>query len=108
MHIEDLNILILKQILSISRINNLTLNVGGGLRNKISLIDLTKKCEKITNNVCKKSKIKSTSNYDIPYYVTDIKMVKKLYKWMPKRNINIILKDIYKWLIRNKNLINKF
>ena len=108
LHIEDLNILILKQILNISRINNLTLNVGGGLRNKISLRDLTKKCEKITNNVCKKSKIKTTSNYDIPYYVTDIKMVKKLYKWIPKKNINIILKDIYKWLIRNKNLINKF
>jgi CDP-paratose 2-epimerase len=82
--------------------------VGGGLKNKISLKDLTKKCEKISNNVCKKSKIKFTSNYDIPYYVTDIKMVKKLYKWIPKKNINIILKDIYKWMINNKNLINKF
>ena len=108
LHINDLNELILKQILNINNIKNLTLNVGGGLKNKISLKDLTKKCEKISNNVCKKSKIKFTSNYDIPYYVTDIKMVKKLYKWIPKKNINIILKDIYKWMINNKNLINKF
>ena len=84
------------------------LNVGGGPKNKISLKNLTKKCEKITNNICKKSKIRFTSNYDIPYYVTDIKKVSSLYKWKPEKNINHILQDLYKWMKENKNLMDKF
>jgi len=108
LHIEDLNKLIFKQIIHIKKMNNMIFNVGGGPKNKISLKNLTKKCEKITNNICKKSKIKSTSNYDIPYYVTDNKKVSRLYKWKPEKNINHILQDLYKWMKENKNLMDKF
>ncbi len=108
LHIDDLNLLIFKQIKKINKVNNITFNVGGGLKNTISLKDLTKKCEKITGNSCLKTKIKKTSNYDIPYYVTDNNKVSKTYNWKPLKNINVILKDIYYWMLKNKNLLSKF
>jgi len=108
LHIEDLNYLLLKQIKNISKLNNFTVNVGGGKKNSISLLNLTKICEKITKNVCKKIKIKKTSNYDIPYYVTNNHKVTSLYNWKPKKNIENIIKDLNDWMINNKNLINKF
>ncbi len=108
LHIDDLNELIYLQIKKIKKIKNITINVGGGIMNKISLIGLTKICEEITKNICKKEKIKETSNYDIPYYVSCIKKVKKIYRWKPKKNINQIMKDIYFWMIKNKKILKGF
>ena len=65
-------------------------------------------CENITRNFCKIKKIKKTSNYDIPYYVTDNKKVTKLYNWKPSKNIKDILNDIYNWQINNKKILRKF
>ena len=108
LHIDDLNDLIFKQIKKIKKINNFVLNVGGGPKNSISLLELTKACEKITKNKCKKTKQVKTSNYDIPYYVTDNKKVTRIYDWKPKKSINTLLKDLYDWMVNNKKLINKF
>ena len=108
LHIDDLCELILIQIKKLSRVNNVTVNVGGGIKSKISLKDLTKICEKITKNRCQISSNPKTSNYDIPYYVSNLKKVKKLYKWYPKKNINIIMKDLYKWMKINKNILNDY
>ena len=70
-HINDVCNIILLQIQNLKKINNQTFNIGGGERNKISLQDLTIKCEKITKNKIKISKNKRTSLFDIPYFVTD-------------------------------------
>ena len=80
LHIDDLCELILIQIKKLSKINNITVNVGGGTKSKISLKDLTNVCKKITKNSCKVSSVRKTSNYDIPYYVSNITKVKRLYK----------------------------
>jgi CDP-paratose 2-epimerase len=108
LHIDDFNNLILKQIKNLNIINNVVLNVGGGSKNKISLLNLTKACEKLTNNICKKTKKRKTSNYDIPYYVTDNKKVTNFYNWTPKKSVNTLLEDLYIWMMNNKKLINRF
>jgi len=55
------------------------------------------------------SKIKKTSIYDIPYFITDNSKVTRAYGWKPKKNISNIIKDTYKWLKINKsNLIKYF
>ena len=104
LHIDDVCDIIYLQIIKLKKINNQTFNIGGSLKSYISLKNLTKKCEKLTNNKIKFKKIPQTSNFDIPYYITDNKKVRKFYKWHPKKNINLILNDIYKWLNKNKNL----
>ena len=46
------------QIKKISKINNITFNIGGEKKNTISLKNLTQKCQKITGN-----KIKIKKNF---------------------------------------------
>ena len=107
-HIKDVCKLISKQIKKINSINNLTFNAGGGKKNAISLKELTKICQKITSNRIKIFSKKATSEYDIPYYVTDNSQVKKIYNWDPEKKILDIVKDIYKWMFLNKKVLKKY
>jgi len=106
-HIMDVCKLIALQIKKINIINNFTVNVGGGKKNAISLKNLTKICQKVTLNKMKIFSKKSTSEYDIPYYVTNNSKVKNIYKWKPEKNILNIVEDIYKWMLLNKKGIKK-
>ena len=99
--------IIFKQIKNFNKIKNITFNIGGGEKNSISLKDLTLKCRKISGNKIKISRVSKTSEYDIPYYVTDNKKIKKYYDWQPKKNVDQTVKDIYQWLIKNKK-VKKF
>ena len=108
LHIDDLCSLITKQLKSINRINNKIFTVGGSKKSSTSLLALTKSCQKITKNKVKIKKIKKTSIYDIPYYVTNNKFVSQTYKWKPKKNIYNIVEDIYFWALKNKNKIKKY
>ncbi len=107
-HINDVCEIIYLQIKKLREINNDVFNIGGGHRNAISLKDLTNKCRNITKNKIKIKKIKKTSIFDIPYFVTDNSKIYKFYKWKPSANVDIILNDIYKWLKANKNLKEYF
>ncbi len=104
LHINDVCDIIYLQIRKLKKINNQTFNIGGSLKSYISLKNLTKKCENITNNKIKIKKIPKTSIYDIPYYITDNKKIQRIYKWQPKKSIDLILNDIFKWLNNNKKL----
>ena len=108
LHIKDACEIILIQIKKIKKINNKTFNIGGEIKNSISLNDLTSKCEKLTKHKIKFKSISKTSIFDIPYYVSDNNKLKKFYKWKPSRNIDKILRDIYYWLSNNKNIKNYF
>lgn len=108
LHIYDLCELIDLQIKKINYINNTLFTVGGSKRNCISLNELTTICEKISGNTLNISKIKKTSIYDIPYFVTNNSKVTKTYNWKPKRNIFKTVLDTYNWLKEDKSKINKF
>ena len=73
-----------------------------------SLKNLTEICEKVTGNKIKFKRKSKTSIYDIPYYITDNKKIKKTYKWTPKKNMDEIVKDTYNWLSKNKIQLSKF
>ena len=107
-HINDVCDLIYLQIKKFKKIKNDTFNIGGGIKNKIDLKTLTKKCIGLTNNTLKISKINKTSNYDVPYYVSDNKKVFNKYNYKIKNNIDNILKDILDWQKNNFKLLKKF
>ena len=105
--IQDLCELIKEQILKISKINNQTFNVGGGIRNSLSLRELTSLSEKVTKNSLNIGKSLHTSIYDIRYYVTNNKKVYSKYKWRVKKSINDILKETLHTLNKNKSYLSK-
>ena len=107
-HIDDVCEIILIQIKKIKKHHNLTFNIGGDIKNSVSLKSLTKKCERLTQNKIKIGRTAKTSIYDIPYFITDNKKITKFYKWRPKKNIDQILNDILNWLYKYKNVRNFF
>ena len=108
LHIDDVCKIISLQIKKLKKINNETFNIGGGPKNTISLRNLTRKCEIMTNNKIRIQKISKTSDYDIPYYVTNNNKIKKFYNWIPSKKIESILIDIYFWLKKNKKIRDYF
>ena len=108
LHVDDVCEIIYLQIKKINKIYNLKFNIGGGFKNTISLKMLTEKCQVLTNNKIKISKKPKTSIFDIPYYVSNNAKIKKFYNWKPARNVDQILKDIYKWISKNKTVRNYF
>ena len=104
-HIDDVCDIILKQIKKINSIYNNSFDIGGGIKNSISLKQLTKKCQFITNNKIKIFNDKKTSKFDIPYFVSNNKKIYKAYKWRPKKNIDKIIADIFYWLDQNKKIL---
>ena len=95
-------------IKSFNKISNITLAIGGGIKNSISLFGLTRLCNKVTNFRAKIIKIPKTSNYDIPYFVSAIKQVKNLYNWSPKKNVIDIVGDVYNWQKKNTKILKKY
>jgi CDP-paratose 2-epimerase len=108
LHIEDACEIIFLQIKKLKKINNTVFNIGGGPKNKISLKELTLKCEKLTNNKIYISKVPKTSKLDVPYFVTDNTKISKFYNWRPLLNVDMLLNDIYRWLKENKKFKNYF
>ena len=108
LHISDLCELINLQVKKMNVINNKLFTVGGSKKSYTSLKDLTKLCEKISNNKIKFSKVPKTSAYDIPYYITNNRLVSKTYKWKPKKDIFKVVYDVYVWLKNDKIKINKY
>ena len=107
LHIDDLVSLINLQIKKLNKIYNKKICVGGSKKSNTSLKNLSSICQKITGNKLKYTKIKKTSIYDIPYFITDNTAANKIYKWQPKKNIIDIVKDNYKWLMKNKTKLIK-
>lgn len=105
LHIDDLVNLIFLQITKLKKIKNDTFNVGGGYKNSINLHELTILCRKITGNITYIGKIKSTSPYDVPIYVTNNLKVEKTYNWKPKKKIKDIIFDVNNWLYINQKKI---
>lgn len=108
LHIYDLCDLIELQIKNFNKNNNTLFTVGGSKNSYTSLIELTKKCEKITKNKIKFSKQSKSSIYDIPYFITDNSKIQRAYNWKPKRNMKQIIKDTYNWLIVNKKQLKRY
>ncbi len=108
LHVNDLCKLIYSQIKKFKKINNKLFTVGGSTKSFTTLKKLTDICEKLTNNKIKFKRVSKTSNYDIPYFITNNDFVSKTYKWKPKKNIYDIVNDTYIWLLSNKKKLIKY
>ena len=108
LHIDDLCEIVEIQIKRLNIIYNRIFTIGGSSNNSISLKKLSLICQKITKNKIKFAKIKKTSIYDIPYFVSSNKSVSRTYKWKPKKNIYDIVIDTHDWLVSQKKIIKKF
>jgi len=102
-HVDDLFDIIDIQLNNIDKFNGEIYNIGGGVKNSVSLKELTAICQKITGNKIKIDSIKETRPADLKLFITDSRKIMKLTNWKPKKDIKEMMTDIVNWINENKN-----
>lgn len=100
-HIKDLYRLISIQMKDMSKYNGKIYNVGGGVERSISLLELTKLCQKYTGNKIKIEKVDMNRDGDIPVFITDNSKVTKDTGWKPEISVEEMVADIAEWIDYN-------
>ncbi len=102
LHIDDLFELIDYQIKNINELSGEVFNVGGGKETSISLLELTKICEKYTGNKIKINGENEDRQGDIRIYLTDNTKVTEKTGWKPKKTADYIVREVYQWIKENE------
>ena len=105
LHINDLCNLIDQQINNWPKVNSQIFNIGGGKKNSLSLLELTKLINQITGIYLPILKDKKKRNGDIRIFITDNKKIKNILGWEPILNTKKIVSDTFRWIINNKNVL---
>ncbi|MFH1589073.1 MAG: NAD-dependent epimerase/dehydratase family protein [archaeon] len=101
-HIHDIYRLVKMQINNTKKFSGKTYNVGGGRDVSISLLELTKLCEKYTGNKIKIKSVKKNRIQDVPIYLTDNTKIYKECGWKPRIKPDAIIKEIVEWIKNNE------
>ena len=103
LHVDDVVKLIDLQIHQIEKFEGKIYNVGGGIENSASLLEMTSICEKITGNKIKIASEVETRTADLRIYITDNSLIEKEIGWKPTKNVEQIFTDIFHWIKENEN-----
>lgn len=79
-------------------------NMGGGVENSTSLLEILARIERLTGRRCK-HKFADWRMGDQRYYVSDTRLFQELTGWRPATDIDTGLRRLYEWL--NKNSITQ-
>ena len=102
LHIDDLIELIDIQIHQTKKFNGKIFNAGGGLKNSVSLLEMTAICEKITGNKIKIVSEMQNRSADLKIFITDSTKIETEIGWTPKHSIEKIFLDVFNWINKNE------
>jgi len=102
LHIDDFFRLIDLQVNDFNKFKNQVFNIGGGLSNSVSLLELTRVCQDSTGNKINIGRVAETRPNDLKWYVTNINKISALCGWRPKKDLASTVYDIVKWIKENK------
>lgn len=102
LHVDDLVELVDLQIHQIEKFDGKIYNVGGGLANSASLLEMTALCEKITGNKITIGSETQTRTADLRMYITDNSLIEKEIGWKPKKSVETVFTDIFHWIKDNE------
>jgi CDP-paratose 2-epimerase len=101
-HIDDLYTAVKHQLENFNEYSAGTFNIGGGLKNSVSLQELTKLCQEITGNTIEVASVKEGRPADLRFFITDsTKFLEKSgIKW--QKGAHATVTDIYNWIKENE------
>jgi CDP-paratose 2-epimerase len=102
LHVDDLYDLIVLQLSRLDELSGHVFNVGGGAAGSISLRELTAICQKLSGHSIAIGEVAETRDADIPYYVSDCAAVTAATGWRPKRPLQQLFDDVWRWLVDNR------
>lgn len=102
MHVDDLFSALKIQMNDMEKYHGDIYNLGGGIENSVSLLELTRLCEEITGNSIEiKSEVENRPN-DVRIYITDSSKFQKISGWTCKKGPKQTLSEIYEWITENE------
>jgi CDP-paratose 2-epimerase len=107
LHVDDLCDLISEQINDFDRWDGWLGNVSGGLRNSVSLCELTALCRKITANKVSISSVVANRPNDVRILVADCSRLFDRTAWRPKRDLHCIIQDVNNWVRRHSDALKQ-
>lgn len=106
-HINDVVALVDNQIHHIELFSGKIYNVGGGVKNSVSLLEMTEICQDITGNKVESKKNLQNRSADLKIYISDTTQIEEDLGWMPTYSIQHTLEDIYTWIKVNEKKLSK-
>jgi len=104
LHVDDLCNLVLSQADNMENYNAQTYNVGGGVKNSISLLELTQWCRDRFKEI-PIGNVTEDRPDDVRIYVTDNSKIISESNWAPRTPARQCFNDIADWLESNSNLL---
>jgi CDP-paratose 2-epimerase len=99
LHVDDLYDLIVRQLAGLDEYSGGLFNVGGGMARGVSLRELTSMSQKLCGRTIEIGRVAETRDADVPFYVSDHQAVTRTIGWTPKRSLEELLEDVWRWLI---------
>ncbi len=110
MHVDDLFKALKIQIEEIDKYHGEVYNIGGGVENSLSLLEMTCLCEEITGNKIKIEHVNENRPNDVRIYISDSKKFHTISGWKCQKNAKQTFTEIYEWIKENekelKNILN--
>ena len=97
---EDLCDAVLYQAQHIEELKGKTFNIGGGVQNSLSLLELTTLCQNISGQRLDIGSTPETRPGDVPWYVSNHERFSAHTGWRPTRSIEVILRDVHAWIVK--------
>ncbi|MBE9115979.1 NAD-dependent epimerase/dehydratase family protein [Lusitaniella coriacea LEGE 07157] len=105
LNVRDLLELIDVQFARFSELDGEILNVGGGVKNSLSLWETTQLCQAITGNTIPIHPVPEERPGDVPLFITDSSRAIAQTGWKPKLNPRETLEEIYQWISENEKMV---
>ncbi|MBM3441141.1 MAG: NAD-dependent epimerase/dehydratase family protein [Bacteroidetes bacterium] len=102
LHINDLMELVDLQIHHTEKFAGKVYNAGGGLAHSASLQEMTAICQAITGNHVMIDAEPTNRPADLRSYITDNGKIQQNTGWTPKRSVQQVFEDVYRWIQENE------
>lgn len=101
-HIDDLFEALKIQIGDIDKYHGEVYNIGGGVKNSLSLLEMTLLCEEITGNKILIEHVKENRPNDVRIYVSDFQKFHTMSGWECQKDAKQTFTEIYEWIVSHK------
>lgn len=107
LHVDDASALIGKAAQQIGEFCGDIFNAGGGSTVSGSLAEVTNICRQETGRDIEITKVTDTRPGDIPWYISDNRIVSERFSWTPTQSVGAIVADIADWLRRDPTTLKR-
>lgn len=98
LHVDDLCSAVVLELEHLDDVSGQVFNVGGGLQNTVSLVELTQMCREVTGVQIPIEVISEGRPGDIRFYITDHRSFTAALGWKPEKNVRSVVEDTYRWM----------